>query len=220
MAGTQNVSERHFGGAVDAMSPAQGVEIFSRLLVSDHTHVGVIPIRWARFASQVRSPYYANLSQAGADHKIATSQPAEQNDIWSRLKNAPESRRKNLLLGYVREQTIRVLSLPADFPLEQRQPFQEIGMDSLMAVELRNVLGRGLSSARTLPATLAFDYPTPEALTQYLLAELFQTNSGGTPELKPSDPAESMDLSDEEAEALLLAELDELQQKKNGKSTR
>jgi hypothetical protein len=183
-------------------------------------HVGVIPIQWARFASQVRSPYYANLSRAGADHKISTSQPAEQSDIWSRLKNAPESRRKNLLLSYVREQTIRVLSLPSDFPLEQRQPFQEIGMDSLMAVELRNVLGRGLSLARTLPATLAFDHPTPEALTQYLLAELFQTNSGGIPELKPSDPAESMDLSDEEAEALLLAELDELQQKKNGKSTR
>lgn len=220
MAEKQNVSERHFGGAVDALSPAQGIEIFSRLLTSDHTHVGVIPIQWARFASQVRSPYYANLSQAGADHKIVTNQPAEQNDIWRRLNHAPESRRKNLLLSYVREQTIRVLSLPVDFPLEQRQPFQEIGMDSLMAVELRNVLSRGLSLARTLPATLAFDHPTPEALTQYLLAEFFQTNSGATSELKPSMSAETTELSDEEAEALLLAELDELQQKKNGKSTR
>src|SRR4029079_1569202 len=47
-----------------------------------------------------------------------------------------------------------------------RQPLQELGLDSLMAVELRNALSEVLG--QTLPATLMFDYPTVEVLSGYL----------------------------------------------------
>ena len=219
MAAVHDVFERQIDRGVEPITPPQGTEVFSRLVTSERTHIGVIPIRWARFASQDASPYYADLRR-GATEVKAASLPIEQTDLWKRLESAPESRRKNLLLNHVREQTIRVLSLPSDFQLEQRQPLQELGMDSLMAVEIRNVLGRGLPLARALPATLAFDYPTPEALTQYLLNELFGKVETPKPEAERMQPAEAMDLSEEEAEALLLAELDELQQKKSGKTTK
>lgn len=93
-------------------------------------------------------------------------------------------------------------------------------MDSLMAVELRNVISRGLPLAQALPATLAFDYPTPEALTQYLLNRLFAEVETVSLDIKQIQSAEVADLTDEEAEALLLAELDELKQKKSGKATK
>ena len=51
--------------------------------------------------------------------------------------------------------------------IEPRQPFQELGLDSLMAVELRNAVGAALG--RPQPATLLFDHPTSDALVDHLL---------------------------------------------------
>ena len=54
-----------------------------------------------------------------------------------------------------------------------RHRLLDLGFDSLMAVQLRNRLGAGLSLARPLPASLLFDYPTIEAIKNYILELLF-----------------------------------------------
>ncbi|WKZ47475.1 MAG: type I polyketide synthase [Anaerolineales bacterium] len=222
MAAKADVIVRQVKRGVEPISPLQGAELFLKLIGLQRAHVGVIPIQWSQFAAQATSPYYADLNRSlQAVTSPAVTEPlAERDDLWKRLESAPESRRKNLLLNHVRVQAIHVLGLPSDFQLEQRQPFQELGMDSLMAVELRNVIGRGLPLAQALPATLAFDYPTPDALTQYLLNRLFAQVETVSLDIKQIQSAEIADLTDEEAEALLQAELDELQQKKSGKATK
>ncbi len=52
--------------------------------------------------------------------------------------------------------------------IHTEQPLQELGLDSLLSIELRNSVG--ISLHRSLPATLLFDYPTLRALTDYLLS--------------------------------------------------
>ena len=92
-------------------------------------------------------------------------------------------------------------------------PLQQLGLDSLMALELRNVLAQAFG--RPFSATLLFDYPTIRGLAQHLLA-LAVPDEKATVTVNPvaawsPDSPEDLDfsaMSDAEAEELLVAELD------------
>jgi acyl carrier protein len=74
------------------------------------------------------------------------------------------------LTGYLQQLVARVLGMAAVPSAETG--FTDLGMDSLMALELRRELERALHCA--LPATVAFEYPTAATLTTYLLADILQ----------------------------------------------
>jgi acyl carrier protein len=75
------------------------------------------------------------------------------------------------MFDHVKSEVIRVLMLDSSHQIDARQPLIRLGLDSLMAVELRNSLS--LTIRRKLPATLLFDYPTIESLSERLIEELF-----------------------------------------------
>ena len=89
-----------------------------------------------------------------------------------------------------------------------RQGFAEMGIDSLLAVEIRNRLAASLGLA--LPATLLFDHPEIERLARFL-AELLHPAAVGAPAAPRTDAHDRIALlSEEEAEAELLKKLEEL----------
>ncbi len=88
--------------------------------------------------------------------------------------------------------------------MDEDAALHDLGLDSLMAIELRNTLQ--ISLDRQLSPTLVLDFPTLHALRETLLADMFGTEFA---EDAPDAWAKNIDeLTDSEAEALLLAELE------------
>ena len=144
----------------------------------------------------------------------APPDPVEVPEIAALLEDLPQSERRALLLDVVLKEIAQVLRLGANSSPRKRDRLMELGMDSLMAVELRNRLSR-LLHVDSLPATLIFDYPTPEAIVTCLLDRMYpEIQAGG--EMSSSVPVatekfltaeEVADLSDEDVSALLRSRL-------------
>jgi NADPH:quinone reductase-like Zn-dependent oxidoreductase/NADP-dependent 3-hydroxy acid dehydrogenase YdfG/SAM-dependent methyltransferase len=112
---------------------------------------------------------------------------------------------RELLETHVREQVARVLgSAPAE--LDPQVPFNSLGLDSLMALELRNNLGASLEL--NLPATVFWAYPDIRALCHHLAGQL--GIDGATQEdraLQPAAPADAALPSEQLLERLSDSEL-------------
>ncbi|MBK8323389.1 MAG: SDR family NAD(P)-dependent oxidoreductase [Betaproteobacteria bacterium] len=193
--------------------PEQGFAMLERLLREDAVHAAVLPIHWGRFLAQLppsaNRDFFAAVAPQARAPRAADSAPAS---VPSRLRALPLGQRRDALVAHLAERALHVLGLDPATRVEPGTPLKEIGLDSLMAVELRNALGRSLGEA--LPATLLFDYPTLEALSAFLARvidlEIEAPRETATAEAGAALAAKARlaALSDEEAEALLLAELD------------
>src|SRR5690606_36432856 len=78
--------------------------------------------------------------------------------------------RQRAVLDLIRVEIASVLDLGRPESLGPDRPLKDLGLDSLVAVELRNRLQTG--TGLRLPSTLLFDYPPPGALTSMIYAEL------------------------------------------------
>jgi acyl carrier protein len=111
------------------------------------------------------------------------------------------------LLDRVRNEVGRTIGLASPAQLDVEQGFFDLGMDSLMAVELKKRLEA--AAGRSLATSLTFDYPSVRALAGYLAREVFAIEEArpAEPQSSPEDSASLLErieqLSDDEVERLL-----------------
>lgn len=184
------------------IAPTDGLEALGALMRQGRGQIGVVPLDWQRFVDQFSGELPTLFAEIGQATVRPASTPAASIDarVLQQLDAASDDERLGVLLDYVGAQVARVLGVDGVDGIGDHQPLQEMGLDSLMAVELRNMLGAGLGLADRLSAVLVFDYPTVDALAHHLADELHV----GDPDASlPMGPAAG-DVDD------LLASLDDL----------
>jgi NADPH:quinone reductase-like Zn-dependent oxidoreductase/acyl carrier protein len=114
------------------------LSMLGRLLQTKHPQVGVIEANWDQWAKtlgSLRTParFATLITQADTN----SDQMAEGKAAREAIFSASDGVRKDLVESFLRAQAARVMRCPAA-SLDMSKPLQELGLDSLMAVELIN----------------------------------------------------------------------------------
>lgn len=115
-------------------------------------------------------PVFAARGSAGKVPVKGSPEARRPSALLRKLVEAPAGRQRAILKDYVRSEVGGTLRLKPPKRVADDRGLFDLGIDSLMAMELKNRFETDLG--RSLPSTLVFDYPTVEALTGYLEREL------------------------------------------------
>uniref|UniRef100_UPI003183A287 type I polyketide synthase n=1 Tax=Nocardia donostiensis TaxID=1538463 RepID=UPI003183A287 len=160
-------------GGITGLSAEQGLALFDAAVRQPQPAVTAVRLDRMVLAEQARAgllpPLLRELAPAARQNGSAGGSGA----LARRLAEADDRDRTQLLLDLVRAQVAVVLGHDGPAAVETERNFQELGFDSLTAVEVRNRLAA--VTELTLPATLVFDHPTPLAVARYLQDRLLGT---------------------------------------------
>jgi len=112
-----------------------------------------------------RKRYWLDMGPS-TGNGAAAAPPRPRRDVVTELAQTQEKDRSSYLLRYVTSEIARVLGWESTAGLRPDALLNEMGLDSILAVDLLNVLRRDL--AMDLPATLVYDFPTLNTLVKYL----------------------------------------------------
>jgi acyl carrier protein len=205
---------------IGSIPPERGVVLFQSLLEAEEAQLAVVPVDVpkliASWPEAARQPLLAELTRAmrdpaGAAASVDTAAHEEPSAVRDAFEAAEPAERRRVLSEYVTREMARVLQLaPAE--LDMRRPLNTLGIDSLMAVELRNRLESDLPVRVQIASLL--EGSSPDDLVNKLLSQL---PDGAQP---PADRITAAvrtvrELSDEEVRALLAEKKKEAERRRS-----
>ncbi len=168
---------------IKTLSPADALAGLAELIAvsaEDGAAQGVVArIDWARFL-----PLYQQAGQraflAELEREVPSAAPVTtasgKTELVERLTNAPVQQRRKLMSDFLRDAVADVTRVdPAE--IREDAGFFDLGMDSLMAVELRRRIEQGVG--KQIPATLAMDHPRLSDTVDYLLGDVLALSESG-----------------------------------------
>ena len=160
--GTQHQSRIESSG-MKTIQPEEGMVALENLLSRSQSQVGVFPVNWSQFLTQIPGVEKMPLLSG-----LVSSQPSlgQKSGLLEKLEAIAPRERMELFTTHIRSMVAKTLGLKDGQKFEMRQPLFDLGLDSLMAVELKNRLESNLQTS--LSSTLLFDYPTLETLVEHL----------------------------------------------------
>lgn len=205
------------------MESRRALDMLGELIAADvRGHVAVADVEWdvlkgayeARRARPFLSETAAAPPRAAAarPRPTATSAPA----LLTLLAGAAAEDRRDIVTAFLCEAVAGTLGAHSPAEIDVDQGLFEMGMDSLMAVELKSRIAAAVGA--TLPSTLTFNYPNVTALAGFLLDSVLRsdapapaagpaTTARPVESSPPPTPAATDDMSEDELAALLAARL-------------
>ena len=205
MATRVGTAEALEGAGVGALGPDVAMAAMARLLETPghNAAVGMLAIDWPRYlARRERTPLFEAL-----DAKASANTPLQEAEARIDWKTIAASARPARIRQVLTSELARVLGFASANDIDTNAPFTDLGIDSLLAVDMRNRLEAGFSFE--LPVTILFDYANLDALIDYLVAELdARLGTTAQPDATEALLGERPDVASEEA--ALLAEIESM----------
>jgi acyl transferase domain-containing protein len=206
MAAGQDRGDEQFAlSGLKRLAPEQGIRVLERLLDAVPAQVGVMPLT---AAGQRAFAVFAGEATAPLENQLPEKSPA---GIRRRLEEAAPRERIALLGDHVRSTVAGVLGQAQADQLDPHRGLFEMGMDSLMAIEVSRSLQTSLEES--FPLTSVFDHPTIESLARHLAVTVLELETS-TPEQSARDDSgrsalrqQLEELSEDEALRLLTEQL-------------
>ena len=212
------------GGGLKLMPVDAALEAFGRLLRPATANAIVVDADWpalvAAYESRRHRPLLAEMVRpVTGPRSKSNAAAAARGTALPEIEAAPLSERRDIVTNHVLREAARVLRVAPD-ELEPAQGLFDLGIDSLMSVELKGRLE--IIFDRKLPATLTFNYPSVSAIATFIAAELgIETARGPVQHFEPDNRAAAApqvvaagpdldNLSESELAALLTGRLADL----------
>ena len=181
---------------IGIINPDAGLAALDRIMqCPDLTQVGVVPVDWSQMARHVPASdrLLVDLLPKSQDVERASTKKLTEGEWRKQLRDLPSGAREAALVSMLQHELGRVLGFSSnELPAIDRGIF-DLGIDSLMSVELKNRLVRNLGVE--IPSTLLFQYPTISALAPKLIESMENREQEQSPHEESQSPRVSLNRS-------------------------
>lgn len=146
------------------IEPLTDISALTQILGSGHTQPIIAKINWQNYLNQLPSVPSWLQGFNFAKNK--------QFDLITQLEQTPPAMKMKALRQFLRRLVAEVMEFTEHEKVPDTKGFFELGLDSLMAVDLHKKLQLAIGDRISLSTTLLFDYPSIEALTTQLASLL------------------------------------------------